>query len=112
MRRLPRLNITNLWDSSSSSDDDIEILDDHPILSISTTTNNQSDQSSLPLINHSNMGRLSLLPAFPSLHQHGVVVYRNREHLLLANVPRLFCFLILIFLFYVFCCCCRSSINK
>lgn len=34
------------------------------------------------------MTRLSLLPAFPSLHQHGVVVYRDRDHLLLANIPR------------------------
>lgn len=34
------------------------------------------------------MTRLSLLPAFPSLHQGGVVVYRDRDHLLLANIPR------------------------
>lgn len=37
---------------------------------------------------YTNINRLSLLPAFPSLHQQGVVVYRNREHLLLANIPR------------------------
>lgn len=34
------------------------------------------------------MTRLSLLPAYPSLHQQGVVVYRDRDHLLLANIPR------------------------
>ena len=82
MSQLPRPNLTNPCSSSSSNkdDDDIEILhNDQPILSISTATNTTS-----------NTGRLSLLPAFPSLHQHGVVVYRNREHLLLANVPRLY----------------------
>jgi hypothetical protein len=31
------------------------------------------------------MNRLTLLPAFPSLHQHGVAVYNGREHLLLSN---------------------------
>jgi len=106
MRRLQPLNIkiVHLWDSSSSSsssddddddDDDIEILNNNPIsLSKPTTTTNQLNESStrvLPSINNNiNMNRLSLLPAFPSLHQHGVVVYRNREHLLLANIPRMY----------------------
>lgn len=87
MRHLPRFNLTNLWDSSSSSSSSDE--DDHHILPISTATNNNYQTTSSSYSSSSNMGRLSLLPAFPSLHQHGVVVYRNREHLLLANTPRL-----------------------
>ena len=43
----------------------------------------------------STMVRLSLLPAFPSLHGHGAPVYRDRDHLLLANVPRAYFLLLL-----------------
>jgi hypothetical protein len=110
MRRLQRLNINiaKLWDSSSSSSDDeensnndIEILNDistvppPPPTATTTaiTTHNQrhhsSSQQPIPLMDN-NRSRLSLLPAFPSLHQHGVVVYRDREHLLLANIPRMY----------------------
>lgn len=81
IRRLPRIKLARLWDSSSDNEDndDLEIIAQYPATpSIST-----------PISNSTNMSRLSLLPAFPSLHQHGVVVYRNREHLLLANIPRL-----------------------
>jgi hypothetical protein len=90
MRRLKPLNIniSKLWDSSD--DDDIEILDDHPVLSSSTTTTTATTTDSrqhgslVPLLNNDNTGRLSLLPAFPSLH--------GREQLLLANVPCMYTF--------------------
>lgn len=100
MRRLPRLTYTNLWDSSSDDDDDVNNNNDTSAVSDSTTANASSSRSA---VTNSNMNRLSLLPAFPSLHQHGVVVYRNREHLLLANIPRLsfLFFLIKIILFCV-----------
>lgn len=81
MRRLQRLNLIHLWDSSSNdedNDDEVANILQHP----------NAPSISTPTPNPTNMSRLSLLPAFPSLHQGGVVVYRNLDHLLLANVPR------------------------
>ena len=72
----------NLWDSSSDDDDSL------------SSSNNPIPSSLLHLFNSDNQNndRLTLLAAFPSLHQNGIVVYRGYEHLLLANIPRMFFF--------------------
>lgn len=70
MRRLQRLDKPTLDFCISSPDED------------------DSGDAAMALSNtDSTMVRLSLLPAFPSLHRHGAPVYRDRDHLLLANVP-------------------------
>ena len=102
--QIKRLSIHNqhLWDSSSDDDDDDD-NNNNPIL-ITRTINQQQQQSQVIINNNTNVNRLSLLPAFPSLHQHGVVVYRGREHLLLANIPRMLLRTFYAYvLFFLFC---------
>lgn len=68
--------------SSSSASDDLILIDP------TVQTKVDHDRSSATTVAQENMGRLSLLPAYPSLHRHGVVVYHGRDHLLLANLSR------------------------
>jgi hypothetical protein len=78
--------------SSSSSSDEDETHDRNERLP--TTI----DAPRTTMVPFHDIKRVSLLPAFPSLHHHGVVVYRHDQHLLLANVSRSYSVSIFLFL--------------